>query len=169
MLDTITRYLSAIPAETDRRALLTVFKAIGDRLSCQSHSSAGLEIAAGGSTVAQVGSGSTWHGVVQGISLTKAAGTDMPALSGTITAASFNVFCFFIDSAGTVTSAMGTEGTTRALLKFPAIPEGKAMIGYLVVTKSDGAFTGGTTALDAANVTTLYVNVLGAFDPSVLL
>lgn len=166
MIDTLTRYLSGVGSERDRANLRAVLAPIADRLSCQSHSSAGLEITAGGGTTAQIGSTSTWHGVVKGISLTKAAGTDMPALSGVITADSFNVFCFFIDSAGTVTSAMGTEGTTRALVKFPAIPEGKAMIGYLVVTHN-ATFTGGTTALDTA--TTLYVNVLGAFDPSVLL
>ena len=165
MNDTLTRWLSEVGSSKDRAHLREILKPIVDRLSCQSHSSAGLEITAGGGTTAQIGSGSTWHGVVKGISLTKAAGTDMPALSGSITAASFNIFCFFIDSAGTVTSAMGTEGTTRALVTFPPIPEGKAMIGYLVVTYAS-AFVGGTTALDTA--TTLYVNVLGAFDPSVL-
>ena len=165
MDDTLTRYLAGIASVKDRAALRSILVPIVDRLSCQSHSSAGLEITAGGGTTAQIGSGSTWHGVVKGISLTKAAGTDMPVLSGSITAASFNVFCFFVDSANTVTSAMGTEGTTRALVKFPAIPEGKAMIGYLVVTHSS-TFVGGTTALDTA--TTLYINVLGAFDPSTL-
>lgn len=166
MKDTLDRYLSGVASERDRTNLRAVLAPVLDRLSTQSHSSAGLEITAGGGTTAQIGSSSTWHGVVKGISLTKAAGTDMPALSGSITAASYNVYCFFIDSAGTVTSAMGTEGTTRALVKFPPIPEGKAMIGYLVVTYAS-TFVGGTTALDTA--TTLYVNVLGAFDPSCLL
>ena len=82
MDDTITRYLSGVASERDRKHLLAVLKPIADRLSCQSHSSAGLEITAGGGTTAQIGSGSTWHGVVQGVSRTIAAGTDMPALSG---------------------------------------------------------------------------------------
>ncbi|MDP3939230.1 MAG: hypothetical protein Q8R92_13990, partial [Deltaproteobacteria bacterium] len=115
MIDTLTRYLSGVASERDRANLRAILAPIADRLSCQSHSSAGLEITTGGGTTAQIGSGSTWHGVVKGISLTKASRTDMPALVGSITAASFNVYCFFIDSAGTVTSAMGTEGTTRAL------------------------------------------------------
>lgn len=166
MNDTLTRYLAGVASAKDRANLRAVLAPLFDRMSCQSHSSAGLEITAGGGTTAQIGSGSTWHGVVKGISRTIAAGTDMPALVGDITAAYFNVYCFFIDSAGTVTSAMGTEGSTRALVKFPPIPEGKAMIGYLVVTYAS-AFVGGTTALDTA--TTLYVNVLGAFDPSCLI
>ena len=166
MNDTLTRYLAGIASERDRAALRAVLAPVMDRMSCQSHSSAGLEITAGGGTTAQIGSTSTWHGVVQGVSRTIAAGTDMPALSGTITADSFNVFCFYIDRDGTRTAEMGTEGTTRALLKFPVPPEGKTMIGYIVVTHS-ATFTGGTTALDTA--TTLYVNVLGAFDPSVLI
>jgi len=167
MNDTLTRYLgSGTFSERQRADLLAVLSPIADRLSCQAHNSAGLEITAGGGTTAQIGSGVTWQYAVKGISRTIAAGTDMPALpTGTITADSFNIFCFFADSAGTVTSAMGTEGTTRALAKFPVFPEGKTLIGYLVVTHSS-TFTNGTTALDTA--TTVYVSPIGAFDPSVL-
>ena len=44
----------------------------------------------------------------------------MPALTGiTITAGKYNVVCFFIDSASTVTAAAGTEGATLAAVKFP--------------------------------------------------
>jgi hypothetical protein len=46
------------------------------------------------------------------------------------------------------------------------LPEGKALVGYLIVTHAS-AFTGGTTALDAA--TTNYVSPVGPFDPSVRL
>ena len=43
-----------------------------------------------------------------------------PALTGiTITAGKYNVVCFFIDSASTVTAAAGTEGATLAAVKFP--------------------------------------------------
>jgi hypothetical protein len=90
----------------------------------------------------------------------------MPALSGSITAASYNVFCFFIDSASVVTSAMGTEATTLAGVDFPTFPLGKALVGYLVVTYAS-AFVGGTTALDTA--TTVYVSPIGPFNPNALL
>lgn len=166
MNDTMTRYLAGIASERDRAALRALLLPIVDRLSSQAHNSAALEITAGGGTTAQIGSGVTFQAVVQGISLTVAAGTDMPALpTGTITAGSFNIFAFFLDSAGTITSAMGTEGTTRALAKFPVFPEGKALIGYLVVTYAS-TFTNGTTPLDTA--TTVYVSPIGPFDPSLL-
>lgn len=168
MQDTISRYInSGTFSERQRADLSAMFKPIADRFSCQAHNSAGLEITAGGGTTAQIGSTVTFQYVVKGISRTIAAGTDMPALpSGTITAASFNIFAFFADSAGTVTSVAGTEGTTRALAKFPAFPEGKTLIGYIVVTHSS-TFTNGTTALDTA--TTVYVSPIGPFDPSILL
>lgn len=168
MQDTISRYINT-GAFSERQAtyLKAVLNPIADRLSCQAHNSAALEITAGGGTTAQIGSGVTFQYVVQGISRTIAAGTDMPALpSGTITAGSFNIFAFFADSAGTVSALAGTEGTTRALAKFPAFPEGKTLIGYLVVTYAS-TFTNGTTPLDTA--TTLYISPIGPFDPSILL
>jgi hypothetical protein len=90
----------------------------------------------------------------------------MPALSGSITAAYYNVFCFFVDSAGTLTSAMGREGASLAAVDFPDFPLGKALVGYLVVTYAS-AFVGGTTALDTA--TTVYVSPIGPFNPNALL
>lgn len=166
MNDTLDRYLSGVASERDRANLRAILAPIVDRLSSQAHNSAGLEITAGGGTTAQIGSGVTFHAAVKGKSLTIAAGTDMPALVGTITSTKYNVFCFFLDSAGTKTVAMGTEAATRALVTFPPFPEGKALIGYIVVTHSS-TFTGGTTALDTA--TTVYVSPIGPFDPSVLI
>ena len=167
MKDTITRYLAALALQPGKSELLTVLKTIGDRFSSQPLRAAGLEIAAGGSALAQIGSTSVYHGVANGKLVTIAAGTDMPALTGlTITANSFNVACFFIDSASTVTALFGTESTTRAGVKFPDFPDNKALVGFLIITHSS-TFTGGTTALDTA--TTQYVSPVGAFDPTVLL
>jgi hypothetical protein len=167
MKDTITRYLASLALQPGKSELLTVLKAIGDRFSSQPLRAAGLEIAAGGSTLAQIGSASTYYGVANGKLVTKAAGTAMPALTGlTITASSYNVACFFIDSASTVTALFGTEATTLAGVKFPEFPENKALVGFLIITHGS-TFTGGTTALDTA--TTVYVSPVGAFDPNVLL
>lgn len=165
MQDTVQNYLDGVQSETTRRAVRVPMKAIADRLSCQATSSAGLVITAtSGKKVPKVGS-VAFAGVVQGVPVAIAAGTDMPALSGSITAGYYNVFCFFIDRASTVTSAMGIEGATLAAVKFPPFPEGKALVGYIVVTYAS-AFTGNTTALDTA--TTVYVSPVGAFDPGVL-
>lgn len=163
MKDTLTKYLSTLVRDQDtREALRQILTPIVDRLSCYVTTGAGLAIKAGGSTLAKTGS-TAFQGVVQGVAVTIAASTDMPALVGTITANKYNVFCFFIDGASTVTVAMGTEGTL-ATLKFPDFPQGKTLVGYLIITHSS-AFTGGTTPLDTA--TTVYVSPLGAFEPTV--
>jgi len=164
MLDTMTRYLAGLAAGSDRKFLRFVLEPLVDRYTSQALATAGLVITSGGSTTAKTGS-TAFVGVAGGTPVSIAASTNMPALVGTITAGSFNVFCFFVDSASVVTVAMGTEGTTLAKVKFPAFPLKKALVGFLVVTYAS-TFTGGSTALDTA--TTIYVSPLGAFDPSVL-
>lgn len=165
MKDTIARNVAAMSTNSDKLALLPIFNAIADRMSSQATSSAGLVIKAGGSALAKTGS-TAFQGVANGVPVTIAGSTDMPALAGNITAAYFNVYCFFIDSASTVTVAMGTEGATLAAVKFPEFPVGKALVGYLIVTYAS-AFTGGATPLDTA--TTKYVSPVGAFDPNIRL
>lgn len=163
MQNSISQYLEGIPNTQMQNAVRPVLNAIGDRVSTQSLTSAGLVIKTGGSALAKTGA-SAYYGVVKGKLVTVGAGVDMPALSGTITAGKYNVFCFFIDSASTVTSVKGIEGAAIGKVVFPSIPEGKAMIGFLLITYAS-TFTGGTTALDTA--TTVYVNTVGAFDPSI--
>lgn len=171
MQNTVTQQLAAVAAGKDREALRPVLNALADRLSSQSLSSAGFVIKAGGSAIVKTGA-AAYYGIANGRLVTKAAATDMAALVGTVTNAKFNVFCFYIDSAGTLTTAMGTEGATLAAVKFPQTPEGKAMLGFVVINPTGtGNFVGGTTALDDATVApnAAYVNTQGAFDPSVAL
>jgi hypothetical protein len=162
---TVSQYLAGIPDNTMERALLVPMQAIADRMSSQATSTAGLVIKAGGGVLAKIGA-VAFQGVANGKPVAIAASTDMPALVGSITAASFNVFCFFIDSASVVTVAMGKEGTTLQKVTFPPFPVGKALVGYLIVTYAS-TFVGGTTPLDTA--TTNYVSPVGAFDPTILL
>lgn len=170
MIDTIARYLNGISEVGFRQNLLSVFNPIGDRLSTQYFSSAGLAIKAGGSAIVKAGTLS--YACAQGKLVKVAANTDMAALSGTVTNAKFNVYAFFIDSAGNLTSAMGTEGAALANVVFPPFPEGKAFIGFVIINPTGtGNFVGGTTPLDDATVVpnAAYVNSHGAFDPSILL
>lgn len=101
--------------------------------------------------------------------VTKAANTDMAALSGTVANATFNVFCYFIDSAGVLTTSMGTAGATLAAVVFPTFPAGKACIGFTIINPTGtGGFVGGTTALDDATVVpnAVYINTVGPFNPT---
>lgn len=170
MQDTLTRYLNGIGSERDRNALRAVLVPLFDRFSTQTLGTAGLVIKAGSSAL--VKAATAFYAVAQGILVTKAANTDMAALSGSVTNAKFNVYCFYVDSAGTLTSAIGTEGATLAAVQFPALPQGKSQIGFVVINPTGtGPFVGGTTALDDATVVpnAAYVNTIGPFDPSVLI
>jgi len=170
MLDTVQRYLNKLTSPRDQLTLRSVLYPIADRYSSLLFASGGLAIKAGGSAI--VKTGSAFYALANGVLVTKTANTDQAALSGTVTNAKFNVYCFYIDSAGTLTSAMGTEGATLAAVKFPPIPQQKAMIGFVVINPTGtGDFVGGTTALDDATVVpnAAYVNTAGTFDPSVIL
>lgn len=169
--DTMNRWLGGIAAQKDQWSLRKLIEPLFDRYSTCALMSAGLVIHGSASTKAKTGS-SDWYGLANGILVKIAASTDMPALVGTVTNADFNVFCFFIDSAGTVTSAAGTQGTTLAKVVFPQFPKQKALVGFLIVNPTGtGNFVGGTTALDDATVVpgVVYINGNGTFDPACLI
>ena len=171
MQDTVSKYLGGVPDVSARRAIQLVVNPIADRLSCQTLNTAALRIKGGSaSALAQSNAASCYS--VKGTLVTKATTTDMAALVGTVTNAKFNVFVFFIDAAGTLTTAMGIEAATLALVQFPAIPENKTTIGFVIINPTGtGNFVGGTTVLDDGTVTpnAVFVNTLGAFDPSIQL
>lgn len=128
-------------------------------------------IKAGGSALSKTG-GAISYGVANGVARTIAASTDQAAYSGTVTNAKFNVFVHFIDSAGALTSSMGTEGATLAAVLWPAIPQGKAVVSYTIINPTGtGNFVGGTTALDDGTVApnAVYVGAVGPFDPKTTL
>lgn len=168
MRETLNRFTAQIRDAITQRALETPMRALGRAMSTCVVRGAGLEIA-GTTTLAQIGSSSTFAATVDGRLVTLAAGTDMPALVGTVTNATFNVFCFFVNAAGTVTSVMGTAGATLAQVKWPDFEPGKACIGFVIINPTGtGDFVGGTTALGDATVVpnAVYVSPVGAFDPT---
>lgn len=69
-----------------------------------------------------------------------------------------------IDTAGTITAVEATANATGydtaadAVLALPDVADSKVRIGYVTATKSDGSFTFGTTALNAANTTVAYTD-----------
>ncbi|HLP99216.1 MAG TPA: hypothetical protein VK149_12315 [Sideroxyarcus sp.] len=171
MLNTIRQWLNQAGDTKLAYALQQVLNPIGDRISTHALSTAGLAIKAGGGVLVKTGAAAcivSVKGKLQSI----AAATDQAALSGTVTNAKFNVFAFFVDSAGTGTSAMGKEGATLDAVVFPQIPENKALLGFVIINPTGtGNFVGGTTALDDATVVpnAVYVNCVGPFDPTVLI
>lgn len=122
-------------------------------------STTGLVIKAGASTLAK---GATLaKALVNGVLVNIPANTDMAALAGTVVNATFNVFAFTINSAGTVATTMGTAGATLGAVVFPTIPADSAVIGFVIINPTGtGNFVGGTTALDDATVVpnAVYVN-----------
>lgn len=164
--DTLKRWLEGIAATQDRWNVYRVTKPVFDRMSSATLTSAGMVISSGGATTAKTGSSDT-YGVSNGVLWKVAASTTLPALTGiNISAGNFNVVCFFVDQAGTVTIAGGTQAATLAGVVFPQFPELKALLGFLIITYAS-AFTGGTTPLDTA--TTVYINSNEAFDPACII
>lgn len=165
----LSTYFSRWAESKQRSQLLEVFGDIADTLSCQMFTTAGLAIKAGGSALAKAAT--ACRGIVKGNPILIAANTDMAALSGTVANATFNVFAFDINSAGTLTTTMGTAGASYAAVKFPPKKKEQTRIGFVVINPTGtGDFVGGTTALDDATVVpnAVYVNLMGAYDPSLL-
>lgn len=149
------------------------FVSLADRLGNRNITAPGLVIKAGASAI--VKAGSAFHALLSdgksGRLIAKAANTDMAALSGTVTNAKHNVYAFFIDKAGTLTSAMGVEAATLAAVTFPPVPVGEACLGYVYINPTGtGNFVGGTTALDDATVVpnAVYRDITGPFDPTII-
>jgi hypothetical protein len=166
----VANFLAAMGDVRERNALMKVLQNIADRMSCVWFNSSALRIK-GGSASPTVQTNAAGAGLVAGVLVTKASATDVPALSGTVTNAKFNVFAVFIDNGGTLTSVMGTEGATLATVVFPPIPANKTCIGYVIVNPTGtGNFVGGTTVLDDGTVTpnAVFVNTIAAFDPMCL-
>ena len=165
--DTMRKWLEPVRDFSTQFALTRLFYPLFNCESTCALTSAGLVIHGSASTVAKTGA-SDFYAITTGILVKIAASTDMPALAGTVVNATFNVFCFFVDSGGTKTSAMGTAGSTLAKVVFPQFPEGKALIGFIIINPTGtGNFVGGTTALDDATVVpnTVYVSPTSGFDP----
>lgn len=127
--------------------------------------SAVFDIKAGGSALAK--NTEPISILVNGAIVAIADNTDTAALSGTIAATEFNCWLISTSDGSTLTTTQGTAGATIADVVIPAVPSGETALGIIVVTKSDGTFTGGTTALDAANVTTTYINIIGGFPKAI--
>lgn len=159
-----------ITAETNMSAMgkdRTLLSKIQNALCDVVLNSAGLAI--GSSSKKAVKIANTIYAIANGTLVKKT--TAEIALAGTITNAKFNVFVLSINSSGTVTATMGTEGATIGAVAFPAVPANEAVIGFVIVNPTGtGNFVGATTDLDDATVVpnAVYVNTVSAFNSNVL-
>lgn len=62
-----------------------------------------------------------------------------------------------LDAVSAPANATGYNSAALAVAALPTPEAGHARVGYVTVTKSDGAFTFDTTAFNASNVTTVFV------------
>jgi hypothetical protein len=63
-----------------------------------------------------------------------------------------------IDAIEATNNATGYASAALAVAGLPAVASGHVRMGYVTAIKSDGAFTFGTTALNAANTTVAYTD-----------
>lgn len=160
--DTLTRWMEGITQYTWSLALRTLFEPVYDRMSSVGVTISTPVISGAGSPTAKMGAADSYF-VVQGIIVKIAASTALPVLTGCNAGANqFNVACFFVDVAGTMTMLPGTPGLIGAV-KFPQFPKGKALIAILLINNGASVFTGNTTNLDTA--TTVYIAPIEGFDP----
>jgi hypothetical protein len=164
----LTQRLQAVCDTRIRFNLFRLFEPTIERFRTVALANSTLVIKAVSSALAKTGAAASYFSV-RGKLVTIAAGTDMPALSGTVTNAAFNVYVFYVDESGTKTSKMGTEGATLAAVTWPKMDAQKAIIGFIVINPTGtGNFVGGTTALDDATVVpnAAYVSPTGMWDPT---
>jgi len=123
-----------------------------------------------GSTVQNVAT-AAFDFIIGGVGYSKAAVAAGTALAGSaIPQAKYGAFRLEIGVNGTIdivaatANATGYASADLALAGLPDIQAAHAAVGTVTVTKSDGAFTPGTTALNAANVTAAYADAQTAFE-----
>lgn len=102
---------------------------------------------------------------VNGVTVRLAANTSAPALTGfNLTNGQHGAVITTCDSAGTLRNYFSNAAASAGTISYPPIPPSEAPIG-IVYFAPTVTFTGGTTALDAANVNALFVSVVGPFYP----
>ena len=138
-------------------------RVLASLFSAQAISSSGWNVGAG-LLVPRTGSAATIV-EVNGITVRLAANTSAPALTGfNLTNGQHGAVMTTCDASGTLRNYFTNAAANAASISYPPIPGDQAVIG-IVYFAPTVTFTGGTTALDAANVNALFVSVLGPFYP----
>ncbi len=85
------------------------------------------------------------------------------ATTPTITTTNTGIWTISVTPAGVVARTRGANIATASIADIApaATPAGNMLLGYVIVSMSGATFTPATTALDAANTTTIYLSALG--------
>lgn len=140
----------------------TLMRAFNDLYSRQCLTSAGLAV---GTTTTKFKLGNATYAVVGGLTVLVAS-ADGPVLTGyNLTSGQVGGFVVTVDSTGTIyAQAIGAAATIGSIV-YPVIQPTQAVVGVVLINTTNAAtFTGGTTVMNASNVT--YVNVIGPFYPN---
>lgn len=145
----MAKTLTEAPGGLSNQNLRNALEKVQDNLCDVVLNAAGLVI--GSSAAAKVKIANTIYASLAGVLVKKT--TAEITISGTVTNAKFNVYVLTIDSAGTVTATMGTEGATIGAVVFPTVPADEAVIGFVIINPTGtGDFVGGTTELSDGTV-----------------
>lgn len=119
---------------------------------------AGLAIA---TDTTQVQSGNAVDYRIDGKAYSKAASDPLDAPTGSVQGQSTKaVYLFSVDSAGVVSCTQSDIVADGEDVHYPELPDNEAPIGAIkVVTNASTTFTPGTTDLNAAGVTTTYIDL----------
>lgn len=100
------------------------------------------------------------YALVGGV-LTAISAAEVPLTGITVADGASNAVGIFVNAAGELSAVAGTPAATVAGIVLPQANATRALLGYVIITSSGAAFTGGTTLLSAGTVTDVYINTVG--------
>ena len=172
----LKKRIAVMESKADNYSLAKIFENL---FNTQCLGSAGLAINAGSAATWKMTNAAALPYEIGGVTYSKVAATAQAvptAITWAAVASVFNAGGFLIglDSAGAVstypTNVTSAASAAAALagVSWPAVPDNICVIGGLIIANSaaNTAFTGATTALDAANISVLYFNTTGPFFPT---
>jgi hypothetical protein len=121
-------------------------------------SSGGLAI--GSVSVKAVKVANSPYALVGGV-LVPITGAEVALTGITVADGASNAIGIFVNAAGTLSAVAGTPAATVAGIVLPQANATRALLGYVIITSTGAAFTGGTTDLNAGTVAAVYLNTVG--------
>lgn len=165
-MQNIKQRLQQVDDHAARFNLLQAFYSLHNSQVLSSFGLTATASAALGRTGATVG----WA-MVNGVAVKVAASTNLPAITtaSSMTTGQKTVIGYYVNAAGTITAVAGDVVAAAQALRFPNNPTTDVVcIGYIII-EAAATFTGGTTALDAANITTSFISLTGGISASTTL